>query len=509
MSRVGRFITNVFWNSASVGVGLLIAVFMTPITLGYLGETRYGEWTIALSLVEYYWLIDLGFRSATIKFSAEFNAAGDRAKLSELLSTAVLYTTMTACVVILVSLTCAKWVASVEHMEHPGLLRIVGVSWGIGMVFNIFGGCLEGFQRFDILGKIWMAAAIVRSVAIVAALKLGYGVMAMGWILFTAQMGMYLFTWLAFRRQVRDTRVSIFAGTAKMLKYLARYGLNMLTAQVALRLLGISVPLIIGATLSPRFVTYWAIPVKMMDYAFDAIGRIGMITTPASAELAAKGERNRLHELGVYANRYCTALFAPYAAFLLVYGQQAYILWSHKPNVVANGGFLIPVLLIGYSVVAGQFNSASILHGLGRHQTFVRCMLGEALLVMAGLFYALPRYGLVGAAWVIAVLMALDRGVLAAVLFCREVNINPLLYIAQIYTRPIGLGALMALILWLLRSSWLPGSSWLQVAGALAIAGPIYLASAAALVLTPHHREHLLRKLAPWMDTREEAKVSP
>jgi O-antigen/teichoic acid export membrane protein len=507
VSRARRFITNVIWNSASVGIGLLVAIFMTPITLGYLGETRYGEWTIALSLVEYYWLIDLGFRSATVKFSAEYNAVGDREKLSELLSTGVLYSSFTAAFVILISIVLAGPVASLEHVEHPGLLRIVGVSWGIGMIFNIFGGCLEGFQRFDILGRIWMATTLARSACILVVLKLGLGLMAMGWVLFGSQMAIYLWTWLAFRHLV-SARVSVFAGTAKMLKYLARYGLNMLTAQVAGRILTMSVPVLIGAMLGPRFVTYWAIPVKMMDYAFDAIGRIGMVTTPASAEFAARGERDRLSELGVYTNRYCLALFAPYAAFLLVYGQQAYVLWSRKPNVVANGGFLIPILLLGYCVVAGQFNSASILHGLGRHQTYVRCMLGEALLAVGGLFLIVPRYGLAGAAWVLATLMALDRGVLVAVLFCREVKINPFVYVAQIYARPAGLGALMALVLWLLRMSWLPGDTWLQVGGALAIGGSLYAALAAGVVLTPQHREHLLRKFVPWLGARAEANIS-
>ncbi len=462
MSRAGRYISNVIWNSASVAVGLVIAVFLTPITLGYLGETKYGEWMIALSLVEYYWLVDLGFRSATIKFSAEFNAIGDREKLSELLSTGVLYTAIAAAFVILATMVFANRIAAVEHLDHPGLLRIVGVSWGLGLIFNIFSGCLEGFQRFDILSRIWMLASAARSIAIVVVLKLGYGVLALGWVLFGSQAIIYLWTWLAFRKLVPDTRVSVFAGTAKMLKYLARYGLNMLTAQVALRILSMSVPLIIGAMLSPAYVTYWGIPVKMMDYAFDAIGRIGMVTTPASAEFAARGERDRLHELGVYTNRYCMALFAPYAAFLLVYGQQAYILWTHKPNVVAQGGFLIPILLIGYTVVAGQFNSASILHGLGRHQTYVRFMLVESLLAVAGLFFALPRFGLAGAAWVIAILMALDRGFLVAILFCREIKLNPFVYMAQIYTRPVALGAVMTLILWLLRGSWLPGDSWPQ-----------------------------------------------
>lgn len=508
MSRAGRYLTNVIWNSASIAVLVLIGVFMTPIILGYLGETRYGEWTIALSLVEYYWLIDLGFRSATVKYSAEFNALGDREKLSELLSTGVLYSSMAAVAVILASLLLADRAAAIWHLDRPGLLRIVGVSWGIGMVFNIFGGCLEGFQRFDILSKIWILTSVLRSLGIVMVLKLGYGVLAMGWVLFGSQMAIYLITWLAFRRVVPGTRVSMLAGTAKMLRHLAHYGLNMLTGQVALRLLSQSVPLVIGVMLPLRYVAYWAIPVKMMEYAFDAIGRIGMVTTPASAEFAAKGERERLHELGVYSNRYCLALFAPYAAFLLVYGQQAYILWSHKPSVVANGGFLIPILVIGYTVVAGQFNSASILFGLGRHQIYVRCLLGEALLAIGGLIWVLPHYGLAGAAWVIASLMTLDRGCVVAVLFSREIKINPLAYVAQIYTRPVGLGALMALALWLLRRSWLPGDSWLQVGGALAIAGSLYAALAAGLVLTPQHREQLLRKFVPWLGPRAEANIS-
>jgi O-antigen/teichoic acid export membrane protein len=508
VSRAARYISNVAWNSASVAVLLLVGVVMTPITLRYIGETRYGEWTIALSLVEYYWLIDLGFRSATVKYSAEYHALDDHAKLSELLSTGVLYSSMAAVAVILASLLLADRAAAIWHLDRPGLIRIVGVSWGLGMVFNIFSGCLEGFQRFDLLSKIWILTSVLRSVGIVTVLRLGYGVLAMGWVLFASQMTIYLITWLVFRRVVPDTRVSIFAGTAKMLRHLAYYGLNMLTAQVALRLLGQSVPLVIGAMLPLRYVAYWSIPVRMMEYAFDAIGRIGMVTVPASAEFAARGERERLHELGVYTNRYCLALFAPYAAFLLVYGQQAYILWSHNPSVVANGGFLIPILVIGYAVVAGQFNSASILFGLGRHQTYVRCLLGEALLAIGGLIWALPRYGLAGAAWVIASLMTLDRGFVVAALFCREIKINPVVYVAQIYARPVGLGALMALVLWLLRSSWLPGDSWLQVGAALAIGGSLYVAVAAGVVLTPQHREHLLRKFVPWLGSRAEANIS-
>lgn len=135
-------------------------------------------------------------------------------------------------------------------------------------------------------------------------------------------------------------------------------------------------------------------------------------------------------------------------------------------------------------------------------------MLGESLLVVAGLFVILPRYGLAGAAWLLATLMALDRGVLVAVFLCRELKINPLVYMAQIYIRPVALGALMTLVLWLLRSSWLPGDTWLQVGAALGIAGSLYAGLAAGLVLTPKHREHLLRTITLRLGPRAEANIS-
>jgi hypothetical protein len=100
--------------------------------------------------------------------------------------------------------------------------------------------------------------------------------------------------------------------------------------------------------------------------------------------------------------------------------------------------------------------------------------------------------------------MALDRGFVVAALFCREIKINPFVYVAQIYARPVALGALMTLVLWLLRRSWLPGDSWLQVGAALAIGGSLYLTLALGLVLTPQHREHLLRKFVPWLGRTSE-----
>ncbi len=505
MNRTARYISNVIWNGASVVVTLVVGFVLSPFMLRHLGDSNYGEWTLVVGLVEYYWLIDLGFRSATVKFAAEFRALEDQEQMNALLSTGLACSTVMAIIVAAISLVGAPFIARIWNApgpEFPTLLRIVGVSWAAGMVFNIFSGALEGFQRFDLLSRVWILTSVTRCAGVVIALKLGYGVTALGWALFGAQMLSYLVTYILFRRVAPEARVAWNGASRKMLRRMASYGVHTLTALVGTRLLSYSSVSIIPYYLPMRFLAYWSMPVKIMDYAFDGIGRIGMVTAPNASEFGAQGRWKQLTELGVHSNRYCAALFAPIAAVLIVYGRELYTLWTRRPEFVAQSAFLVPILIGGYTVVSGQFNSVSILFGLGRHKTYVRFLLAESILTACGLIVVVPRFGLTGAAWLIAILMTLNRGIVACLLTARELHINPLRYAIRIYTRPWVLGSGMAAALWLIKRYWLAGTTWPAAILAIAIAGIPYALLAIAWVLAPQHREHLVVKVRSLFSAR-------
>ena len=93
MSRAKRYIRNVLWSWAGVATTILLGFLLSPYTIRKIGEVNFSIWTLALSLVEYYWLIDFGFRSSTVRFSAESLAKGDQARLNELVSAGVMWST--------------------------------------------------------------------------------------------------------------------------------------------------------------------------------------------------------------------------------------------------------------------------------------------------------------------------------------------------------------------------------------------------------------------------------
>jgi O-antigen/teichoic acid export membrane protein len=170
-----------------------------------------------------------------------------------------------------------------------------------------------------------------------------------------------------------------------------------------------SAPILIPYFLPVQFLAYYSVPMRILDYMMDGIGRVGTVTTPNATELMATGRRAELINLGVYVNRYSLALFLPVTIFLLVFGSEIYGLWI-RPDFAAQSAYLLPAFLFGHTFASSQFNSASILFGLGRHQAYSKTLLAEAILSIVGMILVLPRFGLLGAAWLTNGLMALNRG---------------------------------------------------------------------------------------------------
>lgn len=492
--RLGRYLSNVAWSWLSVAVNIAASLVMAPIIIGHLGDADYGIWTLVLSLVEYYWLIDLGIRSATLKLSAEYQALGEKERLSELLSTAMRYSLIGAALVAVISVLAAPFIGPMFRITQPAfvpLLQIVGVSWALGMIFNVFSGALEGLQRFEMMSWIWIFTIITRSAFVIVALRQGEGVLALGWILLITQSASYLLTWYLYRRVLPDVVISIGRATRDMMRKLLSYGIHTLTGQVATRLLSFGIPTMIALFLPVEYLAYYSVPVRILEYALEGVGRIGNITAPSATEMMARGERSKLVELGVSVNRYCLALYLPVAIFLVVYPRELYLLWLKKPDFVDKSIYLIPIFLVAYTVISGQFNSISILYGIGRHKGYVWSLLASAVLTVAGVAAAAPSFGLAGIAWVVSALMIASRGVAACILVCRELEIDPFRYAADIYARPLVVAGFCGGLLWGVKALGLAGRSWWELIAAGLILCVFYGLGVYAVCLTEAHRSRV------------------
>ncbi len=490
-----RYLINAIWSWIGIATTLVVGFFLSPFIIRHIGDANFGLWSLTLAFVEYYWVVDLGFRSATLKYAAQYRAEGNNAALNELLSTGLVYSVVMAVGLFSLTLVLAPYLGKLLHVDQPvfaSLVRIIGLNWGIGLVFGRYTGFLEGFQRFDLTNRLWIGSTALRAVVLIVVLAMGRGLVEMAWTLLACNFLMYIGGYLQLRREFPAYDVSWRKATRTMLRRMLGYGVHSLTILISNRAINLSTPFLITYFLSVRFVAYYAVPSRLLDYAMEGIGRIGMITAPSAADLEVKSGRAALVRLGILTNRYCLAIYLPVTAFLAIYGFEFVARWI-RPDFAAQSAFLFPILLIGTTLVAGQLNSVSILTGLARHMNYARTLLVEAVVSIAAMSVCLPRFGLLGAGAVTATLAALNRGLITAILTSRELRFPLLRYLSAIYLIPCAAAAPAAAALWLVKWRFLPGRTWPQLIAAALLFCVLYAPLAFRFALAPEHRDRLLQ----------------
>src|SRR5437879_11046639 len=94
----------------SLGVSILVGVFLSPFILHRLGDTAYGIWILIFSVTGYYGLFDLGIRSSVVRYVSTYTATGDTEGLAKLINTSFATYTAIGAVAMVVTVVCSLFV---------------------------------------------------------------------------------------------------------------------------------------------------------------------------------------------------------------------------------------------------------------------------------------------------------------------------------------------------------------------------------------------------------------
>jgi len=496
-----RLITNVLWSWTGVAASLFQGIIIARFLLKSLGEAHYGMWALIFSILDYFWFFDLGLNSAVTNFCARFRALGQSEKINEVISTSLFYFSLIGLLAWALAPVLA-WnahrffkISPENQKEFATLILIVGISWGLCIMVHLFLSALDGFQRFDLTSRVMVVQVALRSAGYFAVLKMHRGLIEMAEVYVATQILGYALNFLNFRRVFPELRISTHLIRWSMFRDIFRYGLRSFVANSSNLALNQSGPVMVAHFLGEGPVGFFTLPIKLLQQAYDAVSRIGMVTRSNAAELSARAQREAQISLGIYSNRYSLTLFLPLACYLLIYGYAVIERWMGE-KMAAHAGPLLPIFLLSYSLVlAAQFNSSSLLFGVGKHGGYARALVVEAVCYVAALYWVVPRYGILGAAWTQAILMIAVRGVVTPLLVSRALESSFFGYMAGIYIRPL-LAAVPALATAIaLKLTVMPGRTWGELIGAGLITAGVYFSVAMFACIAPHHRALFMERI--------------
>jgi len=428
MSIKRDFISSVVANWVQTGCRYLIALILTPIIVHSLGNEKYGIWSLAISFTGYYGIIDFGIKSTTIKLFSEYAAKDDVDRCNTLISTVFFIYIFLATIVCAASVFLSFFSDNIfkisNDLENELFIvtLIIGGNMALAFIFKMFHAVIISLRRFDIDRTIQVSFFIVRSMAIIILLKLGYRLIPMALMVVFCDVMAHL-TQAAFAMKLFPSlRLHYKLISFSLIRNSAAFAGNNVIIQTSRKITEKTDQIIIGIFLGVEYIVYYAIAESLVKYVRKVPKGITDTIMPFASHLDSKGEAKSLEAFLYIVPKYVFA-FSIFALFIFFeYGKELILLWMgpgyEKSYLMLNMLMLAETAAILASVI-GQVSV-----GVGKNKLYAGICVLETVSRIGLSILLLQFWGLTGVAMGVVITSCVVRGFLMPLMMSRGGQIS-------------------------------------------------------------------------------------
>ncbi len=380
MNVGGRYVT--------LAIELLLGIVMLPVNTRHLGQSDYGLWMLAASIVAYFPVFELGYAAAMERFVAHYRTQRDAAAINELASTLVfVFATfgLTAFAVVAVGAWhLDSWFNLTPAQARTGgiVLLLVAGQFALGLPFAIFGAVVNGFQRTILNSIVGTAVALAVAAVNVSVVLAGGGLVTLvGLMTATRMLGYAAYRLNAYRVfPMLQIRPSLFR--LARLREVTGFSVYMLLQDVSNRLNYATDPMVIAAFLSTGAVAIWTVAQRLADVVMQLTNQLNEVLFPIVVDCDSGQRDDRLREVLVQGTRISLASAVPLAGTLALLAGPVIIAWTGPAFSAAI--VIVQILALTVLVRVGSATAGIVLRGAGHHR----------LLAVSNLVAALANIGL-------------------------------------------------------------------------------------------------------------------
>ena len=421
--RSQRHVFNIGINISGVVFPMLVGVLTVPGLLHRLGQERFGILALGWVLVGYFGFLDLGMGRALTQYLASADQSGVSRQEQATVACAArrLLGGLSLLLALLLWLVLPWLVSSVQmqaylHAQTLSAVPLLVLAVPLIMWFSCSAGVLEARSHFGAVNSVRIPTGVGNFVA--------------PWLvsLFTADlfwiMGSLLLVRLAGALAMAWWARPEFAHPAPRwptegIRQLLRFGGWMTVSNLVGPVMAYFDRFAIAAWVTVAAVTHYTVP-------FDVVSRLPAVPIavmgvllPLLAQASQTPQRAHQHQPGITLTvALLLGCWIPGMVLVAWLGPQL-LEWWVGADIAAASTPIWRWLAVGVLVNGLAHLPFAILQGAGRTDTIAKIHLFELLPYMAGLWWALSHYGVVGAAVVWTLRVSMDTVLLFASAFQR------------------------------------------------------------------------------------------
>lgn len=406
---------SIFSNWFGLAANILIAYFLSPFVVHRLGDTAYGIWALVLQMTGYMGVVDVGLRSALVRFVSRLRAQRDDKALDTLFSTVLILYGSLALVCFAAGFLLAAFV--LPHLHIPAAMLesaritmiLAAIILGTDFLFSTYQASLAAMSRWDLRNAVAVGVMVVRAALVVGFLLAGYGLVTLAVIQLVCSIAGHIVEIVLVHRLLPALRISFRYAQAAILRPIMTHSTHAFLIGIGGTINYEVDTIVIAALLPVDQVTLYVIGSRLVQYLRLLINGTTSIFAPLASELDAHGQHETISQLLIRGSKYSLLIGYLGTAGLLCLGPAFIRIWMGSSYGPTSGKVLM-ILAAGQIVSLTEMMAGHLLYGLGKHRINTWCTLGEAAANL-GASIALARpLGIYGVALGTTIAASIFRG---------------------------------------------------------------------------------------------------
>jgi O-antigen/teichoic acid export membrane protein len=336
---------------ASMGIGSLISIMYTPIMLRLLGQSEYGLYTLASSIVGYLGLLSFGFGSAYVRFYSRYKVDDKEQEIARLNGLFITVFSLIAVVAILVGLALVMNLESMlgqsltpsELEKTKTLMLILVINIAITFPASVFNSFITANEQFLYQKIVNIIQQVVNPLIVLPALLLGFA--SVGMVIATLILNLvvyscniyYCFKRLKMKVCLKSFEFGLFKEIAVFSSYIV---INMIVDQINWNI----DKFLLGIYKGTVAVAIYGLAAQLNIYYMTFATAVPIVFIPKVHGLVAKANDNQvLTELLARVGRVQFIIISLICSGFVIFGQPFIEMWVGKNY---EDSYLITLLLI-------------------------------------------------------------------------------------------------------------------------------------------------------------------
>lgn len=417
-------------NYVSICLNMVVGLIYTPYMLRMLGQSEYGLYSLAASIIAYLTVLDLGFGNAIVRYTAKFRAEGKQREQEEMFGMFfILYIGIGAIAMIAGSVLSlnvenmfSRAMTDTEVSRTRIMLWLMTFNLAFTFPMSIWGSIMSAYERFVFQRIVSFIRSVLNPVVMILLLVIGYKAIAMVVVTTIFNVATLLINWWYCKY-----RLTIKVRFAKFkwgfLKEVSIYSFWIFLNAIMDRIYWSTGQFVLGVYKGSAAIAIYAVAVQLLNmYMLFSTAITGVLLPKITAMVVKGNNEKEISDLFIKVGRIQYIIVVFILSSFIVFGKPFIKLWAGSNYV--DSYYVCLFFFIPFTIDLIQNLGISILQARNRlkFRSLLLVFVASSSLLLSVVLA--KKYGYYGCAFSTGLGLLIGQGLILNIYYCRKEHID-------------------------------------------------------------------------------------